>query len=72
MENILKLTKRRAVKPLTHRNITIRLQVETCEMVDRIGEQTGRSRNEIVNLFIEYGLRHCVIQDPDEFHNANV
>ncbi len=65
MNNTLTLTKRSPKKPPTHRTISIRIQAETCETLDRLGEQTGRSRNEIVNLLIEYGLRNCVVQEPE-------
>ena len=39
---------------------SIRVQEDIIARVDDISAQTGRSRNELISLFIEYALDRCV------------
>ena len=40
---------------------SIRVKEDVVERIDKIVEQTGHSRNELIGTFIEYALEHCVI-----------
>ena len=40
---------------------SIRVQEDIIARVDDISAQTGRSRNELISLFIEYALDRCVV-----------
>lgn len=44
---------------------SIRVKEDLISSVDALAEKTGRSRNELIGIFIEYGLNKCVI-DYDE------
>lgn len=44
---------------------SIRVKEELIASVDELAEKTGRSRNELISIFIEYGLDRCVV-DYDE------
>jgi predicted DNA-binding protein len=41
---------------------SIRIKDETVERLDEISQQTNRSRNELIKMFIEYGLNNCEIK----------
>lgn len=45
-----------------HRVFSVRLTEETVEKLDAIAEETNRSRNELINLFLEYAIKNCRIQ----------
>lgn len=40
---------------------SIRIKDETVSRLDQIAAQTNRSRNELIGIFLEYALDHCVI-----------
>lgn len=40
---------------------SIRIKEDVVEKVDEIASRTGHSRNELIGIFIEYALDHCVI-----------
>ncbi len=42
---------------------SVRIKEETVEALDKISSQTNRSRNELVNLFLEYAIQHCKIAE---------
>ena len=41
---------------------SIRVQEDIIARVDDISAQTGRGRNELISLFIEYALDRCVVE----------
>ena len=45
-----------------HKVFSVRLTEETVEKLDAIAEETNRSRNELINLFLEYAIKNCRIQ----------
>lgn len=42
-----------------NRVISIRIKEKTLATIDDIANEAGYSRNELINLIIEYGLSHC-------------
>lgn len=44
---------------------SIRIKEDLINSVDKIAEKSGRSRNELIGIFIEYALDKCTI-DYDE------
>ncbi len=42
---------------------SIRAREETIAALDKIADTTNRSRNEIINLFLEYGLQNYEIEN---------
>lgn len=44
---------------------SVRVKEELIASVDELAEKTGRSRNELIGIFIEFGLNRCVV-DYDE------
>ena len=51
----------KAVWNVYYKTFSIRIKEDLCSRMDEIAAQTGRSRNELVALFIEYGLDNCEI-----------
>lgn len=45
---------------------SIRIKDETVARLDQIAAQTNRSRNELIGMFLEYALDHCVVPDQEE------
>ncbi|MBQ9773858.1 MAG: ribbon-helix-helix protein, CopG family [Clostridia bacterium] len=42
---------------------SIRIKDETVEALDRISSETNRSRNELINLFLEFAIQNCEITE---------
>ena len=42
---------------------SIRVKEETNDKLEDIAEKTGMSRNKIVNIFLEYALENCRIEE---------
>lgn len=43
--------------------VSARLPVSLVQELDRIGARTGRNRNEIMNLCLEYAVENLVLQE---------
>lgn len=41
--------------------ISIRIDLQNIEQLDKISHETNRSRNDIINIMIEYGLENYEI-----------
>jgi len=44
-----------------YKTFSIRIKEETIAKIDEVSAQTGRSRNELIGLFLEYAVERCVI-----------
>ncbi len=42
---------------------SIRVRDEVVTRIDNISIKTGRSRNELIGIFLEYALDKCVIEE---------
>lgn len=49
-----------------HKTFSIRIRNELVERMDEVVSQTGRTRNELVGLFLEYALDNCTVVSKDE------
>ena len=45
-----------------YKTFSIRVKEEVVERIDSISYQTGRSRNELIGMFLEYATDHCKIE----------
>lgn len=48
------------------RTFSIRIQEETAVVLDQMSAKTNRSRNEIINILLEYAIARCEIPDQNE------
>ena len=42
---------------------SIRIKDSTLKRIDSIATESGYSRNEIINRFLEFAISHCIIED---------
>ena len=45
---------------------SIRVPEDTVARMDEVSQKTGRSRNELIGIFLNYALSHCVIEEREE------
>ena len=45
-----------------HKIFSIRLKDETVERLDNIVKQSGRSRNDLINVLLDYAMDNCEIE----------
>ena len=41
---------------------SIRIKEDTVAKIDAISTQTGRSRNELIGMFLDYAAEHCKVE----------
>ena len=49
-----------------YRVFSVRVREQLVGRVDEISQKTGRSRNELIGLFLEYALDHCELERGEE------
>lgn len=42
---------------------SVRIKDETVAQLDEIARKSNRSRNELINIILEHGVRNCKIED---------
>lgn len=47
----------------SHKVFSIRVREETVARLEAVAEKSNRSRNEVINLLLEFALDHCEIVD---------
>ena len=45
-----------------YKTFSIRIREDIVEKIDEISSKTGRSRNELIGLFLEYASERCTIE----------
>ena len=45
-----------------NRVISIRIREEVLAELDRLADQSNRSRNEIINMILEHGIKNTIIE----------
>ena len=49
-------------KPDGYRTFSIRIREETVGKLDEIAKKTGRSRNELIGMFLEFAADNCITE----------
>lgn len=49
-----------------YKTFSLRISDITVKRLDAIADRTGRSRNELIGIFIDYALDHCKIEDSEK------
>lgn len=58
----LKITKRSGIKGDDgYRTFSVRIKEETLKKLEELAEETNRSRNELINILLEFGTENCEI-----------
>ncbi|MBQ8296721.1 MAG: CopG family transcriptional regulator [Ruminococcus sp.] len=49
-----------------YRTLTIRTKITTLQQLDEMAALSNRSRNELINIFLEFGISNCIIRGAKE------
>ena len=45
-----------------YKTFSIRIKEETVQGLDQLSEETHRSRNEVINILLDYGIKNCEVK----------
>ncbi|WP_293007293.1 MULTISPECIES: ribbon-helix-helix protein, CopG family [unclassified Oscillibacter] len=45
-----------------YKTFSIRVKEETVSRIDEVSAKTGRSRNELIGMFLDYAVERCKIE----------
>jgi len=45
-----------------YKTFSIRIKEETVEKLDQLAENTNRSRNELINILLDFGIEHSEVR----------
>ena len=48
-----------------HRVFSVRIKDDLCVRLESLAAQTGRSRNELIGLLLDFALDNCVVKPKD-------
>ena len=48
-----------------HKVFSIRIKDETAERLEYIASKSNRSRNDLINMLLDFAMNHCEIGDTD-------
>ncbi|MPM70686.1 hypothetical protein SDC9_117643 [bioreactor metagenome] len=60
-DNRIPIKKEHAKGEDGYKTFSIRIKEETVASLDDLARKSNRSRNELINMFLEYGVNHCDI-----------
>lgn len=64
MAKKLEITKKSNLKgDDSYKTFSVRIKEETVRHLETISEQTNRSRNELINMMLEFGIKNCEIKE---------
>ena len=46
-----------------YKTFSVRIKEETVQQIEEISKQTNRSRNELINIMLEFGIENCEIKE---------
>lgn len=49
-----------------YRVFSVRVKEKTVRQLEELAAQTNRSRNELVNIFLDFAIDRCIIKDEDD------
>ena len=63
-ENIIKISKKETVRGDDgYKTFSVRIKEDTVTSLDDLASKSNRSRNELINIILDFGIDHCVIED---------
>lgn len=45
-----------------YKTFSVRIKDETVENLDKLAQQTNRSRNELINILIDFAIENCEVK----------
>ncbi|MCI8426275.1 MAG: ribbon-helix-helix protein, CopG family [Lachnospira sp.] len=61
-ENLI-IKKKRPKGEDGYKTFSIRIKEELVFEIDELSSKTGRSRNELIGILLQYSIKHCKIED---------
>ena len=55
-----------------YRTFSVRLREAVVSRMDDVSRETGRRRNELIGLFLEYALEHYTLERGEKSHEQRV
>ena len=49
-----------------YKTFSIRIKDELVDELECVVNKSGRSRNELIGILLDYALKHCIIEDRSE------
>jgi predicted DNA-binding protein len=49
-----------------YKTFSIRIKDETVDRLTALSKQTNRSRNDLINMLLDYAMDYCEIHDEDQ------
>ena len=49
-----------------HKTFSIRIKDETVERLEIIAEKSNRSRNDLINMLLDFAMEHCEVDEGKE------
>ena len=46
-----------------YKTFSIRIKEETVTKIEAVSSKTGHTRNELIGIFLEYAIEHCIVED---------
>lgn len=46
-----------------YKTFSVRLKEETVSALDKLASESNRSRNELINILLEYAVKNCEIEN---------
>ena len=66
MKDKLIITKKGVKGEDGYKVFSIRIKDELVEKLDRLAQQTNRSRNDLINTLLDFAVEHSEVEDTDE------
>ena len=64
MAKKLEITRKSGIKGDDgYKVFSVRIKDETVEQLEKLSKATNRSRNELINIILEFGIENCEIKD---------
>ncbi len=63
MEDDLLIIKKYAKGEDGYKTFSIRIKEEIVSKIDILSSETGRSRNELIGMLLDYAIEHCRIEE---------
>jgi len=61
VDDKLTISKKRYKGDDSHQTFSVRLRAETVFNLEQIAKETNRSRNEVINLLLDWAVENCEI-----------
>ena len=64
MQDKLIITKKGIKGEDGYKVFSIRIKDDLVEKLDRLAQQTNRSRNDLINSLLDFAIDHCEVENP--------